>query len=1582
MTNLNRPVTRPGSDLFKKNPLGGIEIPPAVPEKDKPFRTKKRVSSFGGASFLSSTFTNTRDLIPRSRRSSFDAPRQSTQPRHQRTRVQSFSSVDDRLSRKSSFSANGGSTFKVVIRRPRAGSRRQTARSNYRDDESLPQVPQIPSDLPSPKSTKFGTHLEPSDAHVSGNREVEENALLGEGADPAETRPLSDGTGRHTSATSRLANQTAFFGGQDSSDILIPRAKVLDTQPTRTSNTALAMHIFNDLSTRFDDPSVVRYAPKSQEIIAATPSRLIAHITSPSFLDYELLSDFFLTFRLFMQTDDLATFLVARLRWSVERQDDSGRIVRVRTFVALRHWILNYFADDFAPDFALRCHFSDLMNDLFHDLRQRMDGGGGDVKLIGELKKCWRRTCALYWPNAGKLAHLDDDLLPGGRYESINFDDEDINTDFLQADPDAAKSLAAKKRYSRRSGISQRGNLSPLSPINRASRVSADDEHGEVPLSPTSIQSLHVVSCSLPIRSNKSDTSSTSPMQPHPHPVSRQNVASTAQVALKSGYSTHHHNRSFDSTWEDPNFVEDAYQIGSLARGALYQPTNPYFEWSAVDRLPPSSSHGNGFGIDVLDMTGSTRSTEYEGRGMKKLFGNVRRVLGGKSSNTFSRSNSSFDEKAVEHGDLSNSKQEAGQSNVQLRIDLLTSWAAEQYKDALNEELGIGKPDKGKKRAIESMGPHDLRIPTQRSVTVGSRSILIMDGTNDFPEPPLMSGAILNRVGADLEHEQFGNEEEEVDGLSAITPLSGTATPRRSGETDISALEEEFRRAQPPRAPVAAGAYMPTGYKRAVPATRQPKRSSSIGAESVDAAAAASAARLKKYASFHSGFMNSTHTSYVKPSARASMVSGPPSPLPPGIEDNSEPARTLRRRPGGDLKGTNNAEDLGKRRHSLGSVSTPANSVPASYVQPRSRTGTNTRPPQSMHNIRTPRDTTSDDKRSQKSASASAATPRRRRRGKSISLMETHSSQPNLRPSFEAEVAKLKALPDDELDDGGIQATLLKLEGKYEPKSPEIGAMSKTRNAAKGKEDFKHKRHHEHVEDVHPEQTLPSVTTLAKGSRRRENAPLPPKPYSERKKDPKTATGPNAPTVDQLLKHAASINRQTDGASPAHGRALSQSSKVKAQPITSFLLDDQQELEDDDMISGNADDNFFNDNESAKSENLGPRSIAGALHKAQAGRSEPGSGQPTTTFNQGLPTPEGSPTLEPLNADLDKSQPDSSKRKNRLALDARKRRDTPPDVGDENDDPSEYADLPTPRDSTMGAAHLPFIMAYEVDFLAKQFTIVERDALDELDWRELIEIRWNQSPPAVRDWVTYLRSTEGTAAGVGLVIARFNLMVKWVLSELLLTSDDVERARVMVHFIRIACASRKLRNFATMYQISVALLSADAARMRKAWLLVPQPERENLRDLERIVQPLRNFHNLRLEMETAPTEAGCIPFIGIYTRDLVYNAQKPVLFSPRKHPHGKLVPARPGTDAIDVDGDDGAREPKKKQLPMMVMGEGEPMVNFERQHSAASIVKTLLRLLEQSANYKFVSDPSVVSRCLWVASLSDDEIKDRVTRVE
>lgn len=100
------------------------------------------------------------------------------------------------------------------------------------------------------------------------------------------------------------------------------------------------------------------------------------------------------------------------------------------------------------------------------------------------------------------------------------------------------------------------------------------------------------------------------------------------------------------------------------------------------------------------------------------------------------------------------------------------------------------------------------------------------------------------------------------------------------------------------------------------------------------------------------------------------------------------------------------------------------------------------------------------------------------------------------------------------------------------------------------------------------------------------------------------------------------------------------------------------------------------------------------------------------------------------------------------------------------------------------------------------------------------------------------------------------------MSEIVMTKDIDERARTIVKLIHIAAHARRLQNYATMYQITAALLTSHITRLRKTWKLISPPDKATFKHLEALIQPVRNFHNLRVEMDKVTGETGCIPFVG------------------------------------------------------------------------------------------------------------------------
>lgn len=64
-------------------------------------------------------------------------------------------------------------------------------------------------------------------------------------------------------------------------------------------------------------------------------------------LDYTFLTDFFLVYRLFITPISLLKLLMARFQWALANDSSQKHIVRIRTFVTLRHWILSFYEYDF-----------------------------------------------------------------------------------------------------------------------------------------------------------------------------------------------------------------------------------------------------------------------------------------------------------------------------------------------------------------------------------------------------------------------------------------------------------------------------------------------------------------------------------------------------------------------------------------------------------------------------------------------------------------------------------------------------------------------------------------------------------------------------------------------------------------------------------------------------------------------------------------------------------------------------------------------------------------------------------------------------------------------------------------------------------------------------------------------------------------------------------------------------------------------------------------------------------------------------------------------------------------------------------
>ncbi|KAF7725141.1 hypothetical protein EC973_000393 [Apophysomyces ossiformis] len=321
-----------------------------------------------------------------------------------------------------------------------------------------------------------------------------------------------------------------------------------------------------------------------------------------------------------------------------------------------------------------------------------------------------------------------------------------------------------------------------------------------------------------------------------------------------------------------------------------------------------------------------------------------------------------------------------------------------------------------------------------------------------------------------------------------------------------------------------------------------------------------------------------------------------------------------------------------------------------------------------------------------------------------------------------------------------------------------------------------------------------------------------------------------------------------------------------------------------------------------------------------------------------------------------------------------------------------------------------FILSYRSDKLAQQMCYVERDVLNNVDWEEMVHCRWTkmgahgsvrgsgsdedggENEPVINHT---LRARQAQLAqsghgGVEQVIERFNAVCQWVASEIVRTQVLEERVKVVEKFIRLAQKCKIYSNFATLVQILLGLQSPAVSRLRKTWARVGTTEVRLLDQLSVFTSPMRNWKHIRDSMTTvaeeygmSPTEVqiempgtnnhtfkrtkikmpfgGCIPFLGIYLSDLVFNSEQPPYIE-ANHEHHKIYQARHTT----------ANSPVLQQ----------PLINFRKHRITATVIKRVLTFQSLSKRYSFPRNEQVYLLCYHLDPLDLDTIRAKSHEIE
>ncbi|KDR78279.1 hypothetical protein GALMADRAFT_245373 [Galerina marginata CBS 339.88] len=334
---------------------------------------------------------------------------------------------------------------------------------------------------------------------------------------------------------------------------------------------------------------------------------------------------------------------------------------------------------------------------------------------------------------------------------------------------------------------------------------------------------------------------------------------------------------------------------------------------------------------------------------------------------------------------------------------------------------------------------------------------------------------------------------------------------------------------------------------------------------------------------------------------------------------------------------------------------------------------------------------------------------------------------------------------------------------------------------------------------------------------------------------------------------------------------------------------------------------------------------------------------------------------------------------------------------------SKFASNETPR------MHSSFILGYQAELLAQHFSMIDRELFMGVKFEELVTEEWVECEEInVLDWAQYLKDRARWKAesqfpdkttALAAVRARFNLMVAFVIAEIVLT-PPTERPFVVSKFIRIAWKSYSLSNFNTLTAIITALQNEWVTRaMRKpGWSRIGTFENRMFRDLKQFTKPDDNFKFMRQVVDSivdakpletsshAPSvvsggdsqngkgkansdirpsvPSACIPFIGIYLSQLHRLNKLPALIDPTA-PNSVI-----GIDPITANFDPPALPEVFSALaPLPPSMHLEPLINVHKQRRIADVIKSLVAGQHLSSRVQFEVDKRLFQKCLRLRGL-------------
>eukprot|EP01103_Thecamoeba_quadrilineata_P013055 TRINITY_DN350_c0_g2_i1.p1 TRINITY_DN350_c0_g2~~TRINITY_DN350_c0_g2_i1.p1 ORF type:complete len:821 (-),score=186.61 TRINITY_DN350_c0_g2_i1:26-2488(-) len=169
------------------------------------------------------------------------------------------------------------------------------------------------------------------------------------------------------------------------------------------------------------------------------------------------------------------------------------------------------------------------------------------------------------------------------------------------------------------------------------------------------------------------------------------------------------------------------------------------------------------------------------------------------------------------------------------------------------------------------------------------------------------------------------------------------------------------------------------------------------------------------------------------------------------------------------------------------------------------------------------------------------------------------------------------------------------------------------------------------------------------------------------------------------------------------------------------------------------------------------------------------------------------------------------------------------------------------------------VLSFSARDLAVQMTLVESSLYRNISPLELINMNWAGPQKTT------------SAPNVSILIAHFNMMTKWLISEVVDEISHRRRTEKMGKIIQLGAHMMAMNNFNGLMEVTASLTSAPVKRLKKSWQSLPEEDKKKFSEFEMLMSHDQNYKFYRARLKEAPPPI--IPYVGVHLRDLTFTEE-------------------------------------------------------------------------------------------------------------